>query len=173
MHHRSRKPSRRAALALLAAPLAALAFGGATAQAQIPGTQLLNAGMLQFGEKYALEAGLDSRLHLVPSRPGFIRQLWVKETRANGTIRLTLAGGPSCMAAPKTGHVLRVENCNSAGGRALWGVRNPVKGNGAGQIVNVQTGEAPLPNFFGDDTLELLSVPNADGGGAFGEYTGV
>ena len=41
MHHTSRKPSRRAALALLAAPHAALAFGGATAQAQIPGTQLL------------------------------------------------------------------------------------------------------------------------------------
>ena len=47
------------------------------------------------------------------------------------------------MAAPKTGHVLRVKNCNSAGGRALWGVRNPVKGNGAGQLVNVQTSEAP------------------------------
>ena len=77
------------------------------------------------------------------------------------------------MAAPKTGHVLRVENCNSAGGRALWGVRNPVKGNGAGEIVNVQTSEAPLPNFFGDDTLELLPVPSADAGGAFAEYTGV
>ena len=44
---------------------------------------------------------------------------------------------------------------------------------GASELVNVQTGEAPLPDFFGDDTLKLLPVPSADAGEAVAEYTGV
>ena len=67
--------------------------------------------------------------------------------------------------------MLRVGACGGVGNRNLWGVRNPVKFNGAGQPVSVQTGQAPLPDSSG--LLRLRPASFVASLGAISEYFGM
>jgi hypothetical protein len=80
----------------------------------------------------------------------------------------------ACLITPSTvinNEVLRVGACGGVGNRNLWGVRNPVKFNGAGQPVSVQTGQAPLPDSTG--LLRLRSASFVASLGPIAEYFGM
>lgn len=152
---------------LLAALIAALAFGAARADAAP--VQLRNAQNGQMMEVLA-----DNTVALRASKPASFRQKWEKEPLGTVGFRFRNLATNACLIAPPTAinnTVLRVGPCGGVGNRNLWRVHNPVKFNGAGQPVSVQTGQAPLPDSSGQ--LRLRPAAFVASLGAISEYFGM
>lgn len=169
MHSAIRRPLSRVLFAALVATLA-LAFGSA-ARADAAPTQLTNAAQ----PHKAMEVLADGTVALRPSNPASFRQKWEKEPFGNviGWRFRNLATN-ACLITPSTAidnTVLRVGACGGVGNRNLWHVHNPVKFNGAGQPVSLQTGQAPLPDASG--LLRLRSASFVAAQGAIAEYFGM
>lgn len=156
---------------LLTALIAAIALAfGAAARADAAPVQLANAA--QRGD--AMEVLADGTVALRASKPSSFRQKWEKEPFGTIGFRFRNLATNACLITPATAinnQVLRVGACGGVGNRNLWRVHNPVKYNGAGQPVSVQTGQAPLP----DSTGSLRLRPGSFGGtlGAISEYFGM
>ena len=155
----------------LAALIATLALGlGAVARADAAPTQLTNAAQTQ----KAMEVLADGTVALRLSRPASFRQKWEKEPFGTIGFRFRNLATNSCLITPSTAinnTVLRVGACGGIGNRNLWRVHNPVKFNGAGQPVSVQTGQAPLPDSTG--LLRLRPASFVAGLGPIAEYFGM
>jgi hypothetical protein len=162
---------RRPAAALLAALVALLALAfGATARADAAPTQLTNAAQSQ----KAMEVIADGTVGLRTSRPASFRQKWEKEPFGTIGFRFRNLATNACLITPQTAvdnAALRVGACGGVGNRNLWRVHNPVKFNGAGQPVSVQTGQAPLPDSTG--LLRLRPAPFVASLGPIAEYFGM
>jgi hypothetical protein len=162
-------PHRSLTSVLIAALVAtiALAFGAAArADAAV---QLTNA---QRGT--AMEVLADGTVALRPSKPASFRQKWDKEPFGTIGFRFRNQATNACLITPATAinnQVLRVGACGGVGNRNLWRVHNPVKFNGAGQPVSVQTGQAPLPEANG--LLRLRPASFVASLGAISEYFGM
>jgi hypothetical protein len=156
---------------LLAALIATIALAfGAAARADAAPVQLINAA--QRGN--AMEVLADGTVALRPSKPASFRQKWEKEPFGTIGFRFRNLATNGCMIAPATAinnQILRVGPCGGVGNRNLWRVRNPVKFNGAGQPVSVQTGQAPLPDANG--LLRLRPAEFVASLGAISEYFGM
>ena len=116
----------------------------------------------------------DGTVALRPSKPASFRQKWEKEPFGTIGFRFRNLATNACLITPATAinnQVLRVGACGGVGNRNLWGVRNPVKFNGAGQPVSVQTGQAPLPDSSG--LLRLRPASFVASLGAISEYFGM
>jgi hypothetical protein len=162
--------SHRRSNILLAALIACIALAFAAARADAAPVQLINAA--QPGN--AMEVFGDGTVGLRPSRPASFRQKWEKEPFGTIGFRFRNLATNACLITPTTAvnnQVLRVGACGGVGNRNLWRVHNPVKFNGAGQPVSVQTGQAPLP----DSTrlLRLRPAPFVASLGAVSEYFGM
>ena len=155
----------------LAALIALLALGlGAVARADAAPTQLINAGQPQ----KAMEVLADGTVALRLSRSASFRQKWEKEPFGTIGFRFRNQATNSCLVTPSTAinnTVLRVSACGGIGNRNLWRVHNPVKFNGAGQPVSVQTGQAPLPDSTG--LLRLRPAAFVASLGPIAEYFGM
>jgi hypothetical protein len=162
---------RRSAAVLLAALVALLALAfGATARADAAPTQLINAAQSQ----KAMEVLGDGSVALRASKPGSFRQKWEKEPFGTIGFRFRNLATNACLITPQTAvdnAVLRVGACGGAGNRNLWRVHNPVKFNGAGQPVSVQSGQAPLPDSTG--VLRVRLAPFVASLGPIAEYFGM
>ena len=162
---------RPAAALLLAALIALLALAfGATARADAAPTQLINAAQRQ----NAMEVIADGTVALRASKPASFRQKWEKEPFGTIGFRFRNLATNSCLIAPNTAvqnTALRVGACGGVGNRNLWRVHNPVKFNGAGQPVSVQTGQAPLPDSTG--LLRLRPASFVASLGPIAEYFGM
>jgi hypothetical protein len=156
---------------LLAALIATLALAfGAAARADAAPVQLINAA--QRGN--AMEVLPDGTVALRPSKPASFRQKWEKEPFGTIGFRFRNLATNGCLIVPAVtvdNAVLRVGPCGGVGNRNLWRVRNPVPGNGAGQPVSVQTGQAPLPDSTG--LLRLRPAAFVASLGAISEYFGM
>ena len=154
---------------LLAALIAALALSFGVARADAAPVQLRNAQNGQMMEVLA-----DGTVALRPSKPTSFRQKWEKEPFGTIGFRFRNLATNACLITPATAinnERLRVGACGGVGNRNLWKVRNPVKFNGAGQPVSVQTGQAPLPDSTG--LLRLRSASFVASLGAVAEYFGM
>ena len=159
---------RRCSVTALLATLA-LACAG-TARADAAPTQLINAAQNQ----KAMEILGDGTVALRPSKPASFRQKWEKEPFGTIGFRFRNLATNACLITPPTAinnQVLRVGACGGVGNRNLWRVHNPVKFNGAGQPVSVQTGQAPLPDSTG--LLRLRPAEFVASLGAVAEYFGM
>jgi hypothetical protein len=146
----------------------ALAFA-TTARADAPPTQLINAQ-----HKTAMEVLADGTVALRPSKPASFRQKWEKEPFGTVGFRFRNLATNACLITPSTAinnTTLRVGACGGVGNRNLWQVHNPVKFNGAGQPVSVQTKQAPLPDSTG--LLRLRPAEFVAGLGPVAEYFGM
>ncbi|MDA0159999.1 hypothetical protein OM076_06985 [Solirubrobacter ginsenosidimutans] len=156
---------------LLAALVAMLALAfGAAARADAAPTQLTNAAQRQ----NAMEVLANGTVALRPSKAASFRQKWEKEPFGTIGFRFRNLATNACLITPSTAinnEVLRVGACGGVGSRNLWGVRNPVKFNGAGQPVSVQTGQAPLPDSTG--LLRLRPASFVASLGPIAEYFGM
>ena len=163
-------PHRRSLMSVSFAALIvaiALAFGAARADAAP--VQLRNAQNGQMMEVLA-----DGTVALRTSKPTSFRQKWVKEPFFTVGFRLRNLATNSCLITPSTAipnTVLRVSACGGLGNRNLWQVHNPVKFNGAGQPVSVQTAQAPLPDPTG--LLRLRPASFVASLGPISEYFGM
>jgi hypothetical protein len=157
----------RRSVLLLAALAAGLGLAFVSAARADASTQLINAGLRQVSHvDYGMEVLADgtNRVVLRPSNPSSFRQQWEKEPFGVGYHFRNVATN-TCLitgSAASENSPLRVGSCSTAtvGNRNLWFVFNPVKFNGAGQPVNVQTGEAPLANFNVNPSGLLLLHPH-------------
>ena len=156
---------------LIAALIAMIALAiGAAARADAAPVQLINAAQ----KTKAMEVLADGTVALRPSRPASFRQKWEKEPFGTIGFRFRNLATNSCMLTGPTAvnnAVLRVGACGGVGNRNLWRVHNPVKGNGAGQPVSVQTGQSPLPESTG--LLRLRPAAFVASLGAISEYFGM
>ena len=144
-----------------------LAFGASRADAAP--VQLTNA---QTGQ--AIEVLADGTVALRTSKPASFRQKWEKEPFGTIGFRFRNLATNSCLITPATAvnnERLRVGACGGVGNRNLWRVHNPVKFNGAGQPVSVQTGQAPLPDSSG--SLRLRPASFVASLGPIAEYFGM
>jgi hypothetical protein len=160
---------RRCLATALLATLA-LAFA-ATARADAAPTQLINAAQQH---QNAMEVLADGTVALRPSRPASFRQKWEKEPFGTIGFRFRNLATNACLITPPTAinnQVLRVGACGGVGNRNLWQVHNPVKFNGAGQPVSVQTKQAPLPDSSG--LLRLRTASFVASLGPIAEYFGM
>jgi hypothetical protein len=158
---------RRCFLTALLATLALACVSTARADAA---TQLINAAQ----NTKAMEVLGDGTVALRPSRPASFRQKWEKEPFGTIGFRFRNLATNSCLIAPSTAvdnTALRVGACGGVGNRNLWQVHNPVKFNGAGQPVSVQTRQAPLPDSTG--LLRLRPAPFVASLGSVAEYFGM
>jgi Cytolethal distending toxin A/C domain len=157
--------------ALLLALVATLALGfGATARAEAAPTQLTNAAQRQ----NAMEVLANGTVALRASKPASFRQKWEKEPFGTIGFRFRNLATNACLITPQTAinnETLRVGPCGGVGNRNLWRVHNPVKFNGAGQPVSVQTGQAPLPDSTG--VLRLRPASFVASLGPIAEYFGM
>ena len=164
-------PRRSMMSVLLAALIATIALAfGAAARADAAPVQLTNAA--QRGN--AMEVLGDGTVALRPSKPASFRQKWEKEPFGTIGFRFRNLATNACLITPSTtinNQVLRVGACGGVGNRNLWRVHNPVKGNGAGQPVSVQTGQSPLPESTG--LLRLRPAAFVASLGAISEYFGM
>jgi hypothetical protein len=155
---------------LFAALIVAIAFAfGGTARADAAPVQLKNA---QTGTM--MEVLGDGTVALRASKPASFRQKWEKEPFGTIGFRFRNLATNACLITPATAidnTVLRVGACNSVGNRNLWRVHNPVKFNGAGQPVSVQTNQSPLPDSTG--LLKLRPAPFVASLGSIAEYFGM
>ena len=154
---------------LLAALIAAIAMSFGVARADAAPVQLRNA---QTGQM--MEVLGDGTVALRASKPASFRQKWEKEPFGTIGFRFRNLATNACLIAPATAvnnTVLRVGACGGVGNRNLWRVHNPVKFNGAGQPVSVQTGQAPLPDSSG--LLRLRPAAFVASLGAISEYFGM
>lgn len=155
---------------LFAALIAAILFAfGAAARADAAPVQLRNAQTGQMMEVLA-----DSTVALRPSKPASFRQKWEKEPFGVTGFRFRNLATNACLITPATAinnQTLRVGACGGVGNRNLWRVHNPVKFNGAGQPVSVQTGQAPLPDSTG--LLRLRPASFVASLGPIAEYFGM
>ena len=180
MSHTIRRPLPRVLLAAVVATLALAFVSAARADAS---TQLINAGLRQVSHvDYAMEVLADgsNRVVLRPSNPANFRQQWDKEPFGTIGFRFRNAATNTCLitaSAAAANDVLRVGSCSTATvqNRNLWQVHNPVKFNGAGQPVSVQTGQAPLANFNTSPSGLLVLYPHdlAASFGPMAEYYGM
>ena len=172
---------KRLGLLLLAALVALVAATALAPSAHAAGTtvRLLNQGMTDFGnpgEDYAMQANTSTgRVELVPRNAANFRQRWVMQTSSFGGRTFNLLGTNACLAAPSNavdGSVAVLASCNSLGeGRIRWNLRTGIPGNGASQLVNVNAGLLPMPNFFSSDSsVRLGTQANADSVGSFAEW---
>ena len=141
-----------------------------TARADAAPTQLINAAQTQ----KAMEVLGDGTVALRPSKPASFRQKWEKEPFGTIGFRFRNLATNACLITPATAinnQVLRVGACGGVGNRNLWRVHNPVKFNGAGQPVSVQTGQAPLPDSTG--LLRLRPAEFVASLGSVAEYFGM
>ena len=164
-------PCRSLTSVLLAALIAmiALAFGAA-ARADAAPVQLINAAQ----RDKAMEVLGDGTVALRASKPASFRQKWEKEPFGTIGFRFRNLATNACMITPATAvnnQVLRVGACGGVGNRNLWRVHNPVKGNGAGQPVSVQTNQSPLPDSSG--LLRLRPASFVASLGPIAEYFGM
>jgi hypothetical protein len=155
--------------ALLAALIVAIALAFGAARADAAPVQLRNAQNGQMMEVLA-----DGRVALRPSKPASFRQKWEKEPFGTIGFRFRNLATNGCLITSSTAisnEVLRVGACGGLGNRNLWRVQNPVKFNGAGQPVSVQTGQAPLPDSTG--LLRLRPASFVASLGPISEYFGM
>jgi hypothetical protein len=154
---------------MLAALIVTLAFAFGAARADAAPVQLRNAQTGQMMEVLA-----DGTVALRVSKPASFRQKWEKEPFGTIGFRFRNLATNACLITPPTAinnQVLRVGACNGVGNRNLWKVHNPVKFNGAGQPVSVQTNQSPLPDSTG--LLKLHPAPFVASLGAIAEYFGM
>ena len=154
---------------LLAALILAVALAFGVARADAAPVQLKNA---QSGQM--MEVLGDGTVALRSSKPASFRQKWEKEPFGTIGFRFRNLATNACLITPTAvvdNQVLRVGACGGVGSRNLWGVRNPVKFNGAGQPVSVQTGQAPLPDATG--LLRLRPASFVASLGSISEYFGM
>jgi hypothetical protein len=151
---------------VLAALIAALALSFGVARADAAPIQLRNAQSGQMMEVLA-----DSTVALRPSKPASFRQKWEKEPFGTIGFRFRNVATNACLITPATAidnQTLRVGACGGVGNRNQWRVHNPVKFNGAGQPVSLQTGQAPLPDST--NLLRLRPASFAASLGPISEY---
>ena len=154
---------------LLAALIVAIAFAFGAARADAAPVQLRNA---QNGQM--MEVLGDGTVAQRATKPASFRQKWEKEPFGTIGFRFRNLATNACMITPATAinnQVLRVGACGGVGNRNLWRVHNPVKFNGAGQPVSVQTGQAPLPDSTG--LLRLRPAEFVASLGPVSEYFGM
>lgn len=161
---------RRSLLSVLfAALIAVIALTSSPARADAAPVQLRNAQTGQMMEVLA-----DGTVALRASKPASFRQKWEKEPFGTIGFRFRNLATNACLITPPTAidnQVLRVGACNGVGNRNLWRVHNPVKFNGAGQPVSVQTGQSPLPDSSG--LLHLRPASFVASLGPIAEYFGM
>jgi hypothetical protein len=161
---------RRSLMSLaLAALIVAIALASGAARADAAPVQLRNA---QNGKM--MEVLIDNTVALRASKPAAFRQKWEKEPVGTIGFRFRNLATNACLITPATAipnTALRVGACGGLGNRNLWRVHNPVKFNGAGQPVSVQTGQAPLADST--EQLRLRPAPFVASLGAISEYFGM
>ena len=160
---------RSFASVLLAALIVVIALALGAARADAAPVQLRNAQNGQMVEVLG-----DGTVALRASKPASFRQKWEKEPFGTIGFRFRNLATNSCLIAPPTAtnnERLRVGACGGVGNRNLWRVHNPVKFNGAGQPVSVQTGQAPLAEATG--LLRLRSASFVASLGPISEYFGM
>jgi hypothetical protein len=153
-----------------AALIATVVLAFAAAPANAAPVQLTSAA--QFDR--AMEVLGDGTVALRQSKPASFRQKWEKEPFGTIGFRFRNLATQSCLITPSTAidfQALRVGACGGVGNRNLWRVHNPVKFNGAGQPVSVQTGQAPLPDASG--LLRLRPAASVAALGPISEYFGM
>ena len=161
---------RRALMSAVLATLALALGWGSRAHAEAAPTQLSFVAQ----PAYAMEGLGDGTVALRPSKPASFRQKWEKEPFGTIGFRFRNLATNACLITPATAidnQVLRVGACGGVGNRNLWRVHNPVKFNGAGQPVSVQTGQAPLPDSSG--LLRLRPAAFVASLGPIAEYFGM
>jgi Cytolethal distending toxin A/C domain len=154
---------------LFAGLIAVIALALGAARADAAPVQLRNAQNGQMMEVLA-----DGTVALRASKPASFRQKWEKEPFGTIGFRFRNLATNACLITPATAvnnERLRVGACGGVGNRNLWRVHNPVKFNGAGQPVSVQTGQAPLPDSTG--LLRLRPAAFVASLGAISEYFGM
>jgi hypothetical protein len=154
---------------LLAAFAVVIALALGAARADAAPVQLRNA---QTGQM--MEVLGDGTVALRPSKPASFRQKWEKEPFGTIGFRFRNLATNACLVSAPTAvdnTILRVSACGGLGNRNLWRVHNPVKFNGAGQPVSVQTGQAPLPDSSG--LLRLRPASFVASLGPISEYFGM
>jgi hypothetical protein len=167
MYHTIRRPLPTLLLAAVVATLALAFLSAARADAS---AQLINAAQRQ----NAMEVLADGTVALRPSKPASFRQKWDKEPFGTIGFRFRNLATSACLITPSTvidNQLLRVGPCGGVGNRNLWQVHNPVKFNGAGQPVSVQTRQAPLPDSTG--LLRLRPASFVASLGPIAEYFGM
>lgn len=141
-----------------------------TARADAAPTQLTNAA-----NGRAMEVLADGQVALRASKPASFRQKWEKEPFGTIGFRFRNLATNACLIVPSlviNNVNLRVGPCGGVGSRNLWRVHNPVKFNGAGQPVSVQTGQAPVL-LGSDDVLQMRPAAEVAAMGPIAEYFGM
>jgi hypothetical protein len=156
---------------LLAAPLVALAGFAPSAHAA---SSVVNVQSLGLGA--VVQANPDGHVVSAALKPGNFRQHFEMEDSSFGGKLLRLQGTNSCLAAPvsppPSGDTpVVLASCSAQGaGRVRWNLRDVIPDDGGSQLVNVRTGQAMVPEMFGNANPVLAATFVADAFGIYGEW---